>query len=314
MIEYYGVAIGYFNNKIDSFKEKYNPSDLMKKIAEAAKKTGASGVYYALLLYYALSNESIPMKERLIVMAALGYYISPLDFIPDFMIAGYLDDASVLMYVFNRVSGYIDDEVRSKAKAKLRDWFGEQEIIEIMPGKQVAPLSLLTDQKDDEDVTEVTETIISTETIVSTETTENKKSGMYAFVSFEEMSAYIEGHYGKEVSFGRVSDKEVRIVLTQKTIIKNIHVGVNVRVEEVKGDSLTIAYNGGCALNMIVPSALSFVMGKIPELKEGITTEESKRIHIDLSKIEKAKKIVDNLALEDITAEETGLKVAVRLK
>ncbi|MDE6291800.1 MAG: hypothetical protein K2M16_09730, partial [Muribaculaceae bacterium] len=41
-----GKTIGFFKDRINDFKEKYNSSDLMKKIAAVAKKAGVSTVYH----------------------------------------------------------------------------------------------------------------------------------------------------------------------------------------------------------------------------------------------------------------------------
>lgn len=129
--EYMGKAVGFFNDRIDSFKDMYNQSNLMGKIGSVAKKTGVSTVYYCLLLYYALLNDKVPINKKVLVLAALGYFISPLDLIPDFVPGGLIDDGAILMYALSNVSSSIDDEVMAQAKAKLSDWFGESEIYDL---------------------------------------------------------------------------------------------------------------------------------------------------------------------------------------
>jgi len=48
----------------------------------------------------------IAWKTKTSVLAALGYFISPLDAIPDFTPgAGYMDDALVVAYVLHRLAG-----------------------------------------------------------------------------------------------------------------------------------------------------------------------------------------------------------------
>jgi uncharacterized membrane protein YkvA (DUF1232 family) len=55
----------------------------------------------------------------------LGYFISPIDAIPDVIpFVGYSDDLGVLVAAVATVSTYITDDVKAKAKAKLQDWFG----------------------------------------------------------------------------------------------------------------------------------------------------------------------------------------------
>ena len=130
-MEYVSKTLTYFNGKIETYKTKFNESDLMNKISSMGKKAGVTTVYYALLLYYALLSDSIPVSKRLIVIAALGYFISPFDFIPDFILAGLLDDASVLMFAVNSILPYITDDIKLKVKSKLGNWFNEEDIASI---------------------------------------------------------------------------------------------------------------------------------------------------------------------------------------
>lgn len=125
-----GGPIKVFMEKINYFKDLYNPSALMKKVGAVAKKAGVSTVYYVLVLFYALGNKKIPISKRITVIAALGYFIAPFDFIPDLLPAGLADDA-IILYALKQISSYIDKEVEEKAKVKLHEWFGDQEIVEL---------------------------------------------------------------------------------------------------------------------------------------------------------------------------------------
>jgi len=55
----------------------------------------------------------------------LGYFISPLDIIPDFTpLVGFSDDLGVLAAAIATVSAHITDEVRAQTAKKLKQWFG----------------------------------------------------------------------------------------------------------------------------------------------------------------------------------------------
>ncbi|HEY0652859.1 MAG TPA: DUF1232 domain-containing protein [Chryseosolibacter sp.] len=53
--------------------------------------------------------KAIPWKTLLIIVAAVIYFVNPLDFVPDLIpIAGLADDFAVLLWVYNAVSGEVE--------------------------------------------------------------------------------------------------------------------------------------------------------------------------------------------------------------
>ena len=112
-----------------SYKDKYTKRKFVEKISRIAKRAGVKLVYAALILYYTLDSDKVSMKDKAVIIGALGYLISPLDVIPDAIpIAGLSDDLAVLVYVLHKVWGDVSDEVKAKAKAKLSMWFDIDEI------------------------------------------------------------------------------------------------------------------------------------------------------------------------------------------
>jgi uncharacterized membrane protein YkvA (DUF1232 family) len=114
-----------------SYSNKFSQSDFVEKISRVAKRAGAKLVYAALLLFYTLQSDKTSIKDKAIIIGALGYLISPLDVMPDAIpIVGLSDDLAVLIYVLKKLWSDIDPEVQEKAKAKLNEWFDEDEISE----------------------------------------------------------------------------------------------------------------------------------------------------------------------------------------
>ena len=115
-----------------AYANKFSASDFTEKISQIAKRAGAKLVYAALILYYTLQSDKISKKDRMIIIGALGYMISPLDVIPDAIpIAGLTDDLAVLLYVLKKVWTEVDSEIKLKAKEKLSKWFDDDEVEEI---------------------------------------------------------------------------------------------------------------------------------------------------------------------------------------
>lgn len=111
------------------YKDKFTRKSFTEKISRIAKRAGAKLVYAALILYYTLESDKVSIKDKAVILGALGYLISPLDVMPDAIpIAGLADDLAVLIYVLKRVWGNVSEEVKAKAKIKLSQWFDEDEI------------------------------------------------------------------------------------------------------------------------------------------------------------------------------------------
>lgn len=115
-----------------SYANKFSQSDFVEKISRIAKRAGSKLVYAALILYYTLQSDKMSVKDKAIIIGALGYLISPVDVMPDAIpIVGLTDDLAVLIFVLKKIWSDIDPEIQEKAKNKLAEWFDEEEIQEI---------------------------------------------------------------------------------------------------------------------------------------------------------------------------------------
>ena len=70
--------------------------------------------------YYAMLDPRTPSRARLTLLAALAYFVAPVDMVPDFIIAiGFVDDASVLAAAIAAVRSSIREEHREAARRAL---------------------------------------------------------------------------------------------------------------------------------------------------------------------------------------------------
>lgn len=114
---------------LQKYKDIFTDQRFTEKISRIAKRAGAKLVYAALILYYTLKSDKVSIKDKAIILGALGYLISPLDVVPDAIpIAGLSDDLAVLIYVLHKVWGEVSEDVKLKAKDKLYTWFDEDEL------------------------------------------------------------------------------------------------------------------------------------------------------------------------------------------
>lgn len=112
--------------EMERASKHYSEEKFWDKLTKFAKKAGSSVVYAVLLLYFTLQKPEVPAKTKAIIIGALGYFILPIDLIPDVAAGiGFTDDLGALGVALLQVAMYIDEDVKNKAKEKLKDWFGE---------------------------------------------------------------------------------------------------------------------------------------------------------------------------------------------
>lgn len=110
----------------EKYEKHYDETSLFEKIASVAKKAGIKVIFIALLLFYSLKNENMPLTVKAQIVAALGYFIFPFDLIPDFIpVLGYSDDLAGLLYALKLTVDYVDDTVFNEAENKIQDWFND---------------------------------------------------------------------------------------------------------------------------------------------------------------------------------------------
>lgn len=133
-------------------------------------------------------------------------------------------------------------------------------------------------------------------------------------ISFTELSDYIKKHYDKHLTFSKVADNEVRASYTQNLFFRTVQVPLDLKIENVRADSIAVTYNGGFGIDMIIAGTLSFLKAKVPELSNALISEEGHRIRIELSKLPQTETLVQAVSLNSISVAENGLTVEATLK
>ena len=109
---------------LEKYIPNYDAGQFWKKLRRSIKRLGAKAVYYALVLYYAMQSPQVSAREKGIILGALGYFLLPIDLLPDFLPAiGYTDDIAALAFAIYKVWHCITPEVRAQAESKVYDWF-----------------------------------------------------------------------------------------------------------------------------------------------------------------------------------------------
>jgi len=108
----------------DQFKNEFTNKSFWSKLKKNLSKLSNSSIETALTLYYAFRDDDTPAWAKSVIAGALGYFIFPLDAIPDILpILGYSDDIVVLTAAVTVIGFNIKDRHKQKAKATLKNWF-----------------------------------------------------------------------------------------------------------------------------------------------------------------------------------------------
>jgi uncharacterized membrane protein YkvA (DUF1232 family) len=111
----------------NEYSQQYSEKKFWDKLVVYAKSAGTEVVERALQLYYAAQEPDTPVWAKGVIIASLGYFISPLDAIIDAApVVGFSDDLGVLALAIAAVAMYITPTVRQQARAKMKDWFGKE--------------------------------------------------------------------------------------------------------------------------------------------------------------------------------------------
>ena len=108
----------------DDFAGSYSDKSFWKKVQRFAGAAGKEVVSKALVLYYCYSDPATPKWIKGIIVGALGYFIAPLDAIPDAIpVVGFADDLGALAAAAAVVMAHINKSHSEAAKKKLAEWF-----------------------------------------------------------------------------------------------------------------------------------------------------------------------------------------------
>jgi len=108
-----------------TYEPAYSEGRFWRKAARHARAAGSQAMEKALWLYYAVQNPDTPKWARRVVYGALGYFVLPLDAVPDLApLVGYTDDLAVMSAALATVAFHINDDVKRRANEKLDAWFG----------------------------------------------------------------------------------------------------------------------------------------------------------------------------------------------
>ena len=107
-------------------EQYYSQHGFWNKLRNFARTAGREVVEHALSLYYTAQAPETPAWAKTIIYGVLGYFILPVDAIPDLIpVVGFSDDLAALVAALAVVEIHVTPEIKNRAKKKAAEWFGE---------------------------------------------------------------------------------------------------------------------------------------------------------------------------------------------
>ncbi|MDO5686119.1 MAG: YkvA family protein [Neisseria sp.] len=90
-----------------------------QKIGNVASHLGGAALEQVLTLYYVWAAKETPWRSKVMIAAALAYFVLPFDAIPDFFAPlGFTDDLAVIGVVYTQIKSHISNAIRLRARSK----------------------------------------------------------------------------------------------------------------------------------------------------------------------------------------------------
>ena len=101
-------------------RRHYSEDAFWRKMGALPRSAGLAVVERAVTLYVILTDRATPMWARLLIIGALGYFICPVDAVPDAVPAlGYADDVVALGVALAQLGRVVTPAMRRRASALL---------------------------------------------------------------------------------------------------------------------------------------------------------------------------------------------------
>ena len=107
----------------NEYANQYTDEGYWDKVKGYAKSAGEAVLTPSLKLYYSLGDADTPAWAKAVIVGALGYFVSPIDAIPDMIpVVGFSDDLGVLVAAVATVAAHIKEEHSQRAATTVTQW------------------------------------------------------------------------------------------------------------------------------------------------------------------------------------------------
>ncbi len=107
-----------FANNKEQYAKEFSDSDFQKKVKKSG--IGVELLRKAYTLYEVLKSPDTPLWVKGGIIAVLGYFISPVDVIPDVIpVVGYSDDLAVVVGELAAIGSYVTPSITAAVERRI---------------------------------------------------------------------------------------------------------------------------------------------------------------------------------------------------
>ena len=107
------------------YEKNFSSDSFWDKLASQAVKAGKELVTQVVTLYYTWQDSDTSPWAKTKIIGAIGYFISPIDALPDFTpVVGYTDDMAIIAAAMVSVASSIKKSHRAQAKKTVKGYLG----------------------------------------------------------------------------------------------------------------------------------------------------------------------------------------------
>lgn len=109
--------------------EYYSQESFRDKLMRYAKSIGKSLIEKVLILFYTATDSDTPASAKAVIYGALGYFILPLDAVPDIIpFVGFSDDLAAIVTALTMIAAHIKPQHKEKARETAAAIFSQTNI------------------------------------------------------------------------------------------------------------------------------------------------------------------------------------------
>ena len=128
---------------------------------------------------------------------------------------------------------------------------------------------------------------------------------MNVVITYKEISDFIEKEYKIRPRFTTINEKTVEVSYKPGVFMPAI--SVNVKIEAMRQDIVCMSYECGTAASLMIAGIVAYLVETIPSGIEVSTTD--KRVNIYPQRFKQAEKVLEYVALSNLTFENNAINI-----